>query len=209
MQDWVIVGARNFGREVICWIHDLIQNGIQARIAGFVDDDRNALAGYDYDLPWLGSIEEYRHTDDAKHFMSVSDPLFKEKSSQLLQSRGVQFNALIHPTAVIAQSAKLGDGVVFCPHSVASADAKVDAFVTVNCQSAVGHDVHVGAYSTLSSFVDLTGRSALGKRVLVGSGARLLPGVVVGDDAKIGAGAIVVRAVPSGATMYAAPARRL
>jgi maltose O-acetyltransferase len=45
--------------------------------------------------------------------------------------------------------------------------------------------------------------------VWIGGGAILLPGVTIGDDAVIGAGSIVTRDVPSGATVAGNPARVL
>lgn len=47
----------------------------------------------------------------------------------------------------------------------------------------------------------------VGRNVWIGGGAILLPGIVVGDDCIIGAGAIVTRDVPDGATWAGNPAR--
>mgnify|MGYP006277306847 FL=1 len=50
---------------------------------------------------------------------------------------------------------------------------------------------------------------AIGRNVWIGGGALILPGVTVGDDAVIGAGAVVTRDVPPGATVAGNPARLL
>ena len=47
----------------------------------------------------------------------------------------------------------------------------------------------------------------IGRNVWIGAGALLLPGVVVGDDAVIGAGSVVTRDVAPGATVMGNPAR--
>jgi maltose O-acetyltransferase len=47
----------------------------------------------------------------------------------------------------------------------------------------------------------------IGANVWIGSGAIILPGVTVGDDAIIGAGSIVTRDVPAGAAVAGNPAR--
>ena len=49
----------------------------------------------------------------------------------------------------------------------------------------------------------------VGSNVWIGGGAILLPGIVVGDDAVIGAGSVVTRDVPPGATVAGNPARLL
>lgn len=47
----------------------------------------------------------------------------------------------------------------------------------------------------------------VGRNVWIGGGAILLPGVSVGDDAVVGAGSVVTRSVPAGATVAGNPAR--
>ena len=48
----------------------------------------------------------------------------------------------------------------------------------------------------------------IGRNVWIGGGALILPGVTVGDDAIIGAGSVVTRDVPAGATVAGNPARQ-
>ncbi len=48
----------------------------------------------------------------------------------------------------------------------------------------------------------------IGRNVWIGAGALILPGVTVGDDAIIGAGSVVTRDVPAGATFVGNPARQ-
>jgi serine acetyltransferase len=47
----------------------------------------------------------------------------------------------------------------------------------------------------------------LGNRVNVGAGAKILGAVTIGDDAQVGANAVVLRDVPAGATAVGIPAR--
>jgi len=49
----------------------------------------------------------------------------------------------------------------------------------------------------------------IGANVWIGGGALILPGVTIGDDAIIGAGSVVTRDVPAGATVAGNPARVL
>jgi maltose O-acetyltransferase len=47
----------------------------------------------------------------------------------------------------------------------------------------------------------------IGQNVWIGAGAIILPGVSIADDALIGAGSVVTRDVPAGATAFGNPAR--
>ena len=47
----------------------------------------------------------------------------------------------------------------------------------------------------------------IGRNCWIGAAALILPGVTVGDDATVGAGAVVTRDVPAGTTVAGSPAR--
>lgn len=56
---------------------------------------------------------------------------------------------------------------------------------------------------------DPLGAPKIGNRVQIGAGAKLIGRITVGDDAIVGANAVVVRDVPSGAVVGGVPARIL
>src|SRR5487761_1132917 len=83
----------------------------------------------------------------------------------------------------------------------------------------IGETAEIGDDCTLYHGVTLGGRAprrgeqgqkrhpTLGNDVIVGSGAQILGPFRVGNGARIGAGSVVVREVPEGATMVGSPAR--
>jgi len=141
--------------------------------------------------------------------MAVGNPKVKKTLFADMKSRGGHFSTLMHPSAVVARTARLGEGVVVCPQAFISADATVGDLCTINGSASVGHDVKLGSFATLSAHVDLTGWVQVDECVFFGSGARVLPKVKIGAGARIGAGAVVMRSVPADAVVYAPPAKRL
>jgi serine O-acetyltransferase len=80
----------------------------------------------------------------------------------------------------------------------------------------VGETAEIGDGCTIYQGVTLGGTSlykgvkrhpTLGKDVVVSAGAKVLGGFEVGDGAKIGSNAVVIRPVPAGATAVGIPAR--
>ena len=79
----------------------------------------------------------------------------------------------------------------------------------------IGETAEIGDDSTLYHGVTLGGTSwnkgkrhpTLGRGVVIGAGAKVLGPIQVGDGAKIGSNAVVVRDVPAGATAIGIPAR--
>ncbi len=206
---WVIVGAGGFSREVICWAEDAMCNGAAPQIRGYLVDRQYERLSPSYGLPWLGGLDDYISEPGDTCLLAVSDPAIKRQMVRRLQARGATFSSLIHPSAVVARTALLGEGCIVCPHALVSADVVLGDFITVNAMSSIGHDSRVGAYSTLSGHVDITGGVTVAESVFFGSGARVLPGLGVGHEAKVGAGAVVMRSVQAGVTVYTSPARKL
>lgn len=210
MQNIIIVGAGSFGREVCCWIEDMLDPA-HLRIGGFLDDTRDCAPALNaaYPYPLLGTIDSYRLQPADLFVMAIADPAAKLRLAKALQQRGAAFFNVVHPTARLARTARLGTGVVICPFALVSADSLVGDFVTINSYSSIGHDAVIGSGTTLSCHVDITGGVTVGVAVFFGSGACVLPQLAVGDHAKVGAGAVVMRKVEAGATMYAMPAKKL
>jgi serine O-acetyltransferase len=79
----------------------------------------------------------------------------------------------------------------------------------------IGETSQIGDDCTLYHGVTLGGTSwnkgkrhpTLGKGVVIGAGAKILGPIEIGDGAKIGSNAVVVKSVPAGATAIGIPAR--
>lgn len=205
----IIVGAGGFGRELISWALDCQDAGRLPPLAGLIDDNMQALDGFAYPVGMLGTVTDFSPQPDDHLLMAIGTPSIKQKVATQIEERGGVFAALVHPLAVIARSARIGEGAILCPLSMVSADAEVGRHCQVNALSSIGHDVRMGAYCTLSAHVDLTGGVSLGDLVMIGTGAKLLPRVKVGDGATIGAGSTVYRNVRAGTSVYTAPAKTL
>jgi serine O-acetyltransferase len=80
----------------------------------------------------------------------------------------------------------------------------------------IGETAEIGDGCTIYQGVTLGGTSlykgtkrhpTLGKNVVVSAGAKVLGGFTVGDNAKVGSNAVVIKPVPAGATAVGIPAR--
>jgi sugar O-acyltransferase (sialic acid O-acetyltransferase NeuD family) len=212
MTDHVLVGGGAFARELLDWFGPaLLEQG--HCVVGCLDDGDDPSAARAGRLPHLGSIAGHAPDPNRRLVMAVASPAGKRA---VLAAMGLSpevarplFATLAHPRAWVSASARLGAGCIVGPFADISADAVLDDFVTLNAYASAGHDVAVGAFTTLSGYVDLTGGVQVGEGAFFGSGARVLPGLNIGRGCTVGAGAVVVRPAPDGATLYAAPARRL
>jgi serine O-acetyltransferase len=96
---------------------------------------------------------------------------------------------------VIGRGAEFGPGFVL----IHSLGVVINGTVRGGANVKLEHQVTIGAEKRQSP--------VLGDDVFVGAGAKILGAVRVGDGAKVGANAVVLRDVPPGATAVGIPAR--
>jgi len=209
MKKLFIVGAGGFGREVYRWASDHPDCGREWKIAGFLDDNPEALKEFDYPLRVLAPASGYQPEEGDLFVCGMGVPAVKRKVCSGLLASGAEFITLVHPTAIVGKNVKIGKGVMLCPGSIISCDCEIGDFVMLNLYATIGHDVCVGPWTTLSGHCDLTTGVRLGEAVFAGSRVSVLPGRTVSDEALLGAGCVVTRDVPRGITVFGAPARPL
>lgn len=98
----------------------------------------------------------------------------------------------------ICHGARIGDGTIFV-HGHGT---------VIGSGTRVGEHCRIYHQGTFAEGGD-NAYPVLGNRVIVSSGAKILGGVVIGDDVTVGANAVVIADVPSGATAVGVPARIL
>jgi sugar O-acyltransferase (sialic acid O-acetyltransferase NeuD family) len=205
----VLVGAGDLARELLGWMLQAEPDLPRQRQIGFVDDGVDRLRAGGLEPSFLGTITAFQPRPDDALLLAIAAPATRCRVHGVLAARGARFRGFCHPSALVAATAQIGEGVIVYPFALIAEASCLEAHVIVNSFSSVGHDAVIGAFSTLSAHVDITGHASIGARVFFGSGARVLPGKRVGDGAVVGAAATVLRNLPPGQTLYAPHSRRL
>ncbi len=208
MKNILIIGAGGCGREVLQWIKDINTKTPVWKIKGFLDDDLHALDGKNCDYGILCIPSKYEVQPDDEFICAIGNSRIREKIMEGIESRNGRFTSIIHPTAIVADTAVLGKGVVLYPYSLVSDHAKVDDGCIINMYSSIAHDVIMGKHCTISAHCDITGMCTVGDRVFMGSGASTIPGISVGNDAFICAGSTVMSRVRNNVKVIGTPAKK-
>lgn len=203
MKRVLIIGAGGFGREVLAWA----RAAFDCREYGFLDDNPQAAEDKRLRAPVVATLKAYEPRADDAFLCAVGNPMLRRSMSRTIKERGGRFQTLIHPTALVAEGAAIGEGVLVCPFALVSVDARIGEGAAVYYHSSVDHDAVVGPWTQISAHCDITGGAVLGEAVFMGSHATVLPRVKVGDGAIIGAGAVVNRDVAAGTKVMGVPAR--
>jgi sugar O-acyltransferase (sialic acid O-acetyltransferase NeuD family) len=204
----IIIGAGGFGREVYVWAKESFSNN-QYKIKGFIDDNNNALDDYNLDIGIIGSIDGYMPDKQDRFLIAIGNVNTKKSIITKLKEKGIKYINLIHPSAIIFDTARIGIGVIICPLCIISDHVKIDDFVIINSYSTCGHDARIGKYCTLSSFAAVNGFGVLENEVFLGTHSTVIPGKKVGYKSKVSANSVVMRDVPANKIVFGVPGKAI
>ena len=208
MYNIIIVGAGGFAREIYYWANDTFSKE-NYKIKGFLSFNQKELDGHNIKVGIIGNDDNYKIEKNDRFIIAIGDIDIKKRAVNRLKKRGAKFISLIHPTTLIIPTAKIGEGVVICPHCLISDNVQLGNFVMMNTYSSCGHDVQVGKYCILSPYVALNGFVKLENEVFVGTHATVIPYKKVGFQAKISANSVVMRNVPSKCMVFGVPGKNI
>ena len=118
---------------------------------------------------------------------------------------------MIHPSVMLGDQTtnRIGEGCILTASCILTTNVILDAFVIINLASTLGHDVHLKSYSSIMPQCSISGFVTIGERTYIGVGARLLPGLNIGPDVNVGAGAVVTKSIADSLTVAGVPAKEL
>ena len=209
MKDIAVFGVGGFGREVLALIKDINSVSQRWNIIGFFDDgyERGEIIN---DYPILGKTEDLNEwKTPIGVIIAIGNPIIKKKVLDKIINPQVDFPTLIHPSVWIGDDkfVNVGQGCIVCAGVMITTNVQINNYVILNLQCTVGHDCHIGDYSSFMPSVNISGEVNIGEGVYVGTGAKIINQLQIGEYSTIGAGAVVVKSIPAYCTAVGVPAR--
>ena len=179
-------------------------------IHGFVDDiaePGTTILG----VPHLGPIDELANLHKEGYVVAINtygsvvsdntDELFFARKTLFERTKEAGFilPTLIHPSAQIAASAQLGEGVLVFENAVIGADALIGDNCIINTGAIVSHDCTIHNHARISPGAVLAGGVTVGENSLVGMGCTVFMDVKIGKNVIIANGQNIMGNVPDGA----------
>ena len=158
----------------------------------FVDDVTEERELYGSRIMSFEALSRSLDASEVEFVVAVGEPSSRELLYDRVVSRGYSLATVIHPSAFVAPSARLGHGVFVKMQSIVSSDAVLEDNVFVQADVIVGHDVRVGAHTQISAFSHIAGNASLGERCYLGVRSSVREECVMGDDVVVAMGGVVM-----------------
>jgi sugar O-acyltransferase (sialic acid O-acetyltransferase NeuD family) len=202
-----VYGGGGLGREVAWLAQECGQD-----VVCLIDDDQALQGTRLNEISVMALAEARRAFPGAGIVGGIGNPRTREALMAKAADAGFGFATLVHPRVERSRWIEVGEGTVICAGNILTTNILLGRHVQINLDCTIGHDVVMGDFATLAPGVHVSGCVRLGRRVYVGTGAVIINGtqdapLVIGDDAIIGAGAVVTKSVPAGVTVVGVPAR--
>jgi acetyltransferase EpsM len=202
----ILLGAGNQGRVAL----DLLRD-IEVPVAGFLDDTRapgDRVGGQPILGPFADALTP--RLRNGHQFLLTFGAMEKrlEWGRALLQSGAVLYR-LVHPSSLVGDGVRLGEGVFVSAQCALFAGAEIGDFSMINNHCSIGHDCRVGAANLFGPAVHLAGTIATGQCCKFGTGALVQPDLTIGERVRVAGGALVHEPVEDGMTVIGNPGRSL
>lgn len=139
--------------------------------------------------------------------VSISDHKIRSKWINYLEKESYQLKPIIHESAYVSKSSKIGNGTIVYPKACIQSESIIGKGVFLNTNCCVEHDSFINDFVHICPGSNLGGDVKIGKGSWVGIGSSIIQGIDIGKEVFIGAGSVVIRNLPNGVKAVGNPAQ--
>lgn len=203
MEKIILIGNGGHSRV----IRDLISAEGRFEIFAILDDQFTKVINSEILYAPISYIKELEKISELKVALAIGNNKIRKKIVEQLKLPSNKYVALIHPTAIISPSVKIGCGTVIMPKAVINANTVIGNHVIINSSAVVEHDNYIEDFAHIAPNVTLTGSVRVGRGTQISAAASVIPGITIGDWCMIGAGSTVIQNIPSCCKAVGSPAK--
>lgn len=211
MKDIAIYGFGGFGHEVACILRKINEVKPTWNVIGFFDDGVEPGCECPYGKV-LGNMETLNQWESPLAVViAIGNVKHVKGVSERITNPYVSFPNIIAPNVFFfdEESVVMGKGNVVTFSCRMSCNIHLGDFNILNGGVAFGHDVIVGSYNVMFPETRLSGNVHVGDGNFFGARTFVAQGLKVGNDTRVGAGAIVLRNTKDGLLYMGNPAKKV
>ncbi len=210
MEEIIIYGSGGMAREVVELIEDINCIKPTWSILGYLDDIKGDCGEVVNGYKIIGTGELLKKLDHPSNVvLALSNPEAKEKICSSIRDCPLNFPVLIHPSARVARSARIGEGSIIGIDCIVSVNVDIGRHVFLNMRTVVGHDAIIRDYCSCLVNCVIAGDVSVDERALLGSGCIIMEKSRIGKKARVGMGSIVTCDVQDNHVVMSRPAKSM
>lgn len=195
-----VLGGGAHGKVVVSTLLEAGWN-----IAGILDENQLLWGSSVMDIKVMGSFDILEDLEKPEAIIAIGANAVRKTIASRFEH--VRWMTVIHPSAYVHPSVKLGHGSTVFAGSVVQPDVVIGDHSIINSSCSIDHDsiiadfVHCGPGTVLGSNVNLE------EGAFMGINSSALPEVSVGAWSIVGAGGVAIRDIPPRSLAIGVPAR--
>ena len=204
----IIWGGKSQSRIAI----EIIKLNKKNKIIAIVDPKINKLEISNL-IPFVKTENDFKKYLKKKNYFIVGISGGYGLARSLISEKLIKCNLkplnVIHPTAILDKTCKIGEGLQVMPGACVNYFSKIGDFVILNTSSTVDHECIIGKGVHIMGNAYVGGRVKIGNFVTIGSNATIFPDIEIKNGAFIGAGSVVRKNVGENQVVVGNPAKFL
>lgn len=209
MKDIVVIGSGGFSKQVIEIIEHLNLRKQEYRLLGIIDDNEDKIGTDVLGYKVIGDTDYIKQISQQKEIhgvIAIADGKVKSQISRKLSE--IHWVNLIHPSAIVSNYLKIGEGNIICAGVVINPEIEMGNHCHINIGTTLGHDVTMLDYVTIMPGSKVSGNVTLKSNTMVGTGSSIIQGLTIEENVVLGAGAVVTKNTEPDYLYIGVPARK-
>lgn len=208
----VIIGGKGTSMVIADQIYDAkVRYGVDIEVIGLALDDRSmgdSICGYPILCDIKDVYKKFEHYNDVKLIYALHRPDRIRERTQLLYDLCIpieKFCNFIHPSVLLARTAKIGYGNVILANCVVNHGAIIGNFNTINTGTLIGHDTIIGDNNFFAGHVVTSSAITIGNMNFIGLNSAIHRSV--GNGNLIGQCSNAIKEIGDDMTLFGNPAK--
>lgn len=192
----VLFGAGGHGREVA---DVLLDSGFEISKLFFCESTVRVPSVNGIPVISMEKLALHNRKSTFVH-IALGDPSARAQFTEIIEGLGFSMKTILGKSVNVSKHAVIGLGSFIAPYTFVGPNVRLGKSTILNYFSSISHDSQVEDFVTISPGAKINGNIKIGSKSFIGSNATIINGskstpIVIGAQATIGAGSVVIRSV--------------